>query len=296
VAEIVARANAQDLMIHYNLPAFSKDDPVAFLSTLARANGFIQKGGAPDLTSAARIVLREWSTDKLLRYTMPATASAKTAATTTTTTAKDAQYERDAQILSTVRTRRDIRKAGAIRMVPGPRETRAVVLDAPWFDAAAAPGSGSADDDGEEAEGDVDMDDGSAASEEAEGSDENSDDRSSGEDSDEVDDEDEDEEPLPPPSSKRKRRDSVSAPAPAPPSVKKVAFAKDAKGPSKPTEAAPTVPKSALKKPAAKAAAVTLKPTKNTRKAAPLKKVGNAGGALRTTAADSEAYDFTKFF
>jgi nuclear GTP-binding protein len=43
VAHIVTRANTEDLMLFYNLPAFSKDDANAFLSGIARANGMVKK-------------------------------------------------------------------------------------------------------------------------------------------------------------------------------------------------------------------------------------------------------------
>ena len=37
------RANTQDLMVFYNLPAFAEKDANAFLSALARAQGLIKK-------------------------------------------------------------------------------------------------------------------------------------------------------------------------------------------------------------------------------------------------------------
>ena len=43
VHEIVARASREDLMLFYNLPAFSDKDTNAFLSALARANGLVKK-------------------------------------------------------------------------------------------------------------------------------------------------------------------------------------------------------------------------------------------------------------
>jgi nuclear GTP-binding protein len=43
VPEIVTRANAQDLILFYNIPVFAKDDTNAFLTALARANHVAKK-------------------------------------------------------------------------------------------------------------------------------------------------------------------------------------------------------------------------------------------------------------
>jgi nuclear GTP-binding protein len=43
VAHIVSRADAEDLMLFYSLPAFSKGDTNAFLSGIARLNGMVKK-------------------------------------------------------------------------------------------------------------------------------------------------------------------------------------------------------------------------------------------------------------
>lgn len=43
VAELVSRANKEDLMLFYNLPAFADGDANAFLSGVARSNGLIKK-------------------------------------------------------------------------------------------------------------------------------------------------------------------------------------------------------------------------------------------------------------
>ena len=43
VAHIVARGNAEDLMLLYSIPAFAKGDADAFLSGVARANQLIKK-------------------------------------------------------------------------------------------------------------------------------------------------------------------------------------------------------------------------------------------------------------
>jgi nuclear GTP-binding protein len=43
VTHIVSRANTEDLMLMYSLPAFAKGDPTAFLSGVARANHLLKK-------------------------------------------------------------------------------------------------------------------------------------------------------------------------------------------------------------------------------------------------------------
>ncbi|KAF9040735.1 P-loop containing nucleoside triphosphate hydrolase protein [Panaeolus papilionaceus] len=43
IEHIVSRANTEDLMVLYSLPAFTKGDPTAFLSGVARANQLIKK-------------------------------------------------------------------------------------------------------------------------------------------------------------------------------------------------------------------------------------------------------------
>jgi len=43
VAQIVARASTEDMMVQYNIPAFTRGDRDAFLSGVARATGLIRK-------------------------------------------------------------------------------------------------------------------------------------------------------------------------------------------------------------------------------------------------------------
>lgn len=43
VEHIVSRANTEDLMLLYNLPAFAKGDPNAFLAGVARSNGMVKR-------------------------------------------------------------------------------------------------------------------------------------------------------------------------------------------------------------------------------------------------------------
>lgn len=43
VEHIVSRADTEDLMLFYNLPAFAKNDTNAFLSGVSRSNGMSKK-------------------------------------------------------------------------------------------------------------------------------------------------------------------------------------------------------------------------------------------------------------
>lgn len=124
VAHIVSRANTQDLMLGYSLPAFSKGDPTSFLAGMARASGLIKKRGVLDHAGAARIVLRDWSIGKFARYTMPPGSS-----TTTSSSANDEG------ILATLKSRKELRKAEdviLVQMQPGEAEKREVLLDDVW--------------------------------------------------------------------------------------------------------------------------------------------------------------------
>jgi nuclear GTP-binding protein len=123
VAHIVSRANTQDLMLAYSLPAFSKGDPTSFLAGMARASGLIKKRGVLDHAGAARIVLRDWSIGKFVRYTMPLGSLATSSSTN------------DEEILATLKGRKELRKAEDVKLVqlqPGEAEKREVLLDYVW--------------------------------------------------------------------------------------------------------------------------------------------------------------------
>ncbi|CAE6413487.1 unnamed protein product [Rhizoctonia solani] len=74
-AYIVSRAKHQDLILHYNVPAFQPGDVNAFLGGVARARGRIRKHGALDLSDTARSVVRDWSLGSLPFYAVPPTSS-----------------------------------------------------------------------------------------------------------------------------------------------------------------------------------------------------------------------------
>ncbi|KAJ3194915.1 Guanine nucleotide-binding protein-like 3 [Irineochytrium annulatum] len=66
---IVSKCKVQDLMIMYNLPAFS--NAREFLIHLARQRGKLRKGGIPDLDNTARSILNDWNTGRIPYYTIP---------------------------------------------------------------------------------------------------------------------------------------------------------------------------------------------------------------------------------
>ncbi|KAI0959303.1 hypothetical protein AcW1_004162 [Taiwanofungus camphoratus] len=299
VAELASRADREDLMLLYNLPAFAEGNPNAFLSGVARSNGLIKKGGALDLAGASRIVLRDWSTGKFPRYTMP--ASPPSPSTTLSDPSLADVYAKDGQILSNLLTRKEMRKAGGVvKLKPGEKETRKVLLDAAWI--------GSEDEDGNES--DVEKDEsGDDTSEDIKGSDEDD------EDEEHEGDEDEDEKTLP--LTGKCKRAATKAAIPLPRPAKKVAFSAEPRGTKQAraaagvkgqqmaalnTNARSTVEGKFRVKPQSKAAKTTRmardKPSAETSTVATTK---NANPSSKKTSASKgndgeEAYDFNKFF
>ncbi|EKU23133.1 nuclear GTP-binding protein, partial [Nannochloropsis gaditana CCMP526] len=71
VGALLQRCEAQDLMMIYALPAFDATDVQGFLALLARKMGKLLRGGVPDRTAAARVLLQDWNTGKVPFYTKP---------------------------------------------------------------------------------------------------------------------------------------------------------------------------------------------------------------------------------
>lgn len=68
--EIIARANKEQLMLHYKLKENYKDGQ-EFMAILARARGFVGRGGIYNQDSAARLILNDWNSGKIKYYTVP---------------------------------------------------------------------------------------------------------------------------------------------------------------------------------------------------------------------------------
>ena len=77
VQAMLKRCDPADLMMLYALPRFDAGDVQAFLALLARKLGKLLKGGVPDRTAAARVLLRDWNTGKVPFYTKPPQSEAE---------------------------------------------------------------------------------------------------------------------------------------------------------------------------------------------------------------------------
>ncbi|KAI6105376.1 P-loop containing nucleoside triphosphate hydrolase protein [Pisolithus sp. B1] len=141
VTHIISRAEMQDLMLAYNLPAFPKGDTTAFLAGMARVNGLVKTRGVLDHAGAARIVLRDWNSGKLGRYTTPPVANASGQPAL--------GMDGDEDILNGLRTRKELRKeVKLVRLTPGKVDSRNVILDEAWeVEDEGSEGSGDSNED-----------------------------------------------------------------------------------------------------------------------------------------------------
>lgn len=282
VYEIATRASRDDLMLFYNLPAFAEKDPNAFLSALARANSLVKKAGVLDTVGASRLLLRDWSTGKFPRFTLPGSSSSPQSTDSELTTL----YAADEKILSTLPTRKERRKAtGVVRLSPSSPEARKIALETPWV----------GDEDGSEGSDEAEEPEVADAESESEEEDEDEDEEED-EESEEEEGESEEEEELARPAGKRKRPAQTSAPTrPA----KKVAFAPEPKN-SKQARSAAGAKGSIAAGKKAKVVAQGKPLTKSKPVVAP-KKVANMKKPSATSAANKaangeEVYDFKQFF
>ncbi|KDQ65029.1 hypothetical protein JAAARDRAFT_167869 [Jaapia argillacea MUCL 33604] len=224
VADIVSRADHEDLMVFFNLPAFIQGDVNGFLSGVARTNGLIKNNGILDIQGAARIVLRDWSTGKLPRYSVPPPL-APGSSVAVDDILRDV-YAREDQILSQFKTRKEMRtERGLVKLTAGSVEMREVVLDAPWVGGQ----NDESDEDDEESENEMDV--GADGEDLVEDDEEDEDemelelDGLGGDGDDDGSDQSEDSEDEAPVLTKRKRKLSSKPSAKTLPQPKKVAFA-----------------------------------------------------------------------
>ncbi|KAH9045726.1 P-loop containing nucleoside triphosphate hydrolase protein [Lactarius pseudohatsudake] len=139
VSYIVSRAETEDLMVRYCLPAFARGDADAFLMGVARANALVKRGGDPDLVGAARLVLRDWSTGKLPRYAVPPPIAQH-----------PTPYADDDALLERLVPRKELRRSrDVVRLSSGQVDERALAFEAPWFGSSAATAGSESDEDGE---------------------------------------------------------------------------------------------------------------------------------------------------
>ena len=59
VDTILHKCSKDQLLIHYKLADF--DGTTDFLAKVAVKRGFLKKGGMPDITKAARVILQDWT-------------------------------------------------------------------------------------------------------------------------------------------------------------------------------------------------------------------------------------------
>ena len=232
------------------------------------------------MTNAGRIVLRDWSTAKLPRYSNPPTLALSTSTIPDGRLDYSELYAADEGILEGVSSRKEMRRgAGLVRMLPGVLEVRRPILDAPW----AGTLEGNDEHGDAEEEGDAEELDTNAVM--------SVDDEADSEWADEDSDADVHDATPPAATGKRKRQDGLQLAAPA---AKKVAFAAHPKGSKHARIAASKLKPSKVAK---AAAPLDIQPTVTT-----LAKVANAGpkGKKAREAAytrdGEEAYDFGSFF
>lgn len=335
VEHIVSRSEPEDLMLVYNLPAFSRGDTPTFLAGVARSSGFLKKvrsnspahrslytcninivtflvarvvqGGVLDLTAAARIVLRDWSTGKLERASIP--PPTKSTLADLTTAFSELYTTADSDVLSRVRTKKEMRKEGGlVKMASGTVDGRELELEKVWIGLEA-----DSEDEEDEEEDDPMAVDEDELDEEMEAP--SGEEDSMSDDVDEDEEEEANEEPTPPPSPKLSKRKRPSAPSKSSPPSKKVAFSNKPLPPSSSVSASATPKSRAEKRAGRSSAAAPSEPPKSALKSskapangssktaggkrtvanAPSKKA--AGGAVAANAAGAgDAYDFGKFF
>ncbi|KAJ3760503.1 GTP-binding protein, partial [Lentinula raphanica] len=274
VAHLVSRANTEDLMLLYALPAFPKGDVDAFISGVARSQQLVRKKGVLHLTGASKLVLRDWGIGKIRWYSTP--PAGLTADKSSNETWLEGFYAKADEVFKSLRSRKEMRKdGGLIRISPGQVESREVMTEVLY-----AEFGGNEDEDEDRSEND----DEEAEQDEMESEEEEDDD----EDEVEVEDrgesyEEGDDEEVPPPTQPSQKRKRVETQKSLPPK-KKVSFGSKSFTMSK--SSSTTVP--STKK--------HLEP-----KSKKVKSVANAPSQSRQpkTAADkgdAEAYDFGKYF
>ena len=306
---IVSRADTQDLMVHYNLPAFAPGDCAAFLAGVSRSCGLLKRGGQADLTQAARTVLRDWTTGKLPFYTdAPVEGDAAVTKLGDAGTELETGTEIDEALgelyvqgdevaLESVKTKREMRKGGGlVRVGRGEVEKRKVVLDELFVveeEGVDRNGRGGVrkENDEEGEEGDEDEDE---EGDEDEDEDEDGDGSEGGED----DGESETELPAPLLTGKRKRK---AAATPAAPPIKKVAFAAGTLDRKERRQQGRSASKSAVKS-TSKSVSKPFKPPPS-KKGLPPKattvngsKTGRTSTSAAATNKESNTYDFDQFF
>ncbi|KAH7105418.1 hypothetical protein BKA62DRAFT_741365 [Auriculariales sp. MPI-PUGE-AT-0066] len=267
VSTLVSRAPAEDLMLHFNLPAFAAGSTTAFLNTLSKAKNCLTKTSTPDHNAAARVVLRDWSTGAFAWYTTPSAVSEILLKPT----------PEDQEVLDAVLPRKELRRArGSLaRLTPSEIETRATDLH-------AKSGAGTDVDGGDRANKrakivrDADDEDDEMSDDKFDGNEEEDEE----EDVDNVDDGEykEDDEPS------GYESDNNDTPIDTPASRKRAA------------KAAPTPKGKTSGKKVSFAAIATKKSATQPKRVANTRSATAAAAKLKASGGDSDAYDFGSYF
>lgn len=71
VSGLLSRCDPRSLVMTYEIPAFPPGDVMTFLGLVARRSGRVLRGGVPDKVRAARQVIRDWNSGKIMYYAPP---------------------------------------------------------------------------------------------------------------------------------------------------------------------------------------------------------------------------------
>ncbi|KAF9076610.1 P-loop containing nucleoside triphosphate hydrolase protein, partial [Rhodocollybia butyracea] len=279
VANLVSRANSEDLMLLYSLPAFPKGDIDAFISGVARSQQLVRKRGTLDLTGAAKNILRDWCINKIRWYTTPPFGvSSDTSATVNHDADLESLYAKSEAIFAHVESRKNMRKAGGlVKITPGQVDSRKVLTEVSY--------AGLVDSDDEDEEVDeMGLDEEALGEENEEGDDDDDD------DDDEGAEEDEAEAELPVSRSQKRKRTNETAL----PSSKKVSFlttSSSSKG---------KVPSKGSSKPKSSEVVFNKKIAPSLKRTKPVANAPSSKGASKSrpqkAGKDGEVYDFGKYF
>ncbi|OQR70319.1 guanine nucleotide-binding protein 3-like [Tropilaelaps mercedesae] len=115
--EIVARASKEQLMLQYRIKEDYRDGQ-EFMALVAKARGFIGRGGVYNLDSAARLILNDWNSGKIKYYTVPPDDNQDTVISTqiVCTFAKEFELDFDVTDRSIMRNLPKVLPSGAVRI------------------------------------------------------------------------------------------------------------------------------------------------------------------------------------
>ncbi|KAF5393690.1 hypothetical protein D9757_000369 [Collybiopsis confluens] len=227
ITHLVSRANSEDLMILYSLPAFPKGDVDAFISGVARSQQLVRKRGALDLSGASKVVLRDWCAGKIRWYTAPPSSDDSAEVDNVVPESwLQSLYDKADVAVAGLEIRKTMRKIGGlVRLSPGRLEGRTVLMDLVYADSGD-----NSDEDEDDSDGGKDLDEDLGQDDDEVDEDEDDDDEESGEEERAGEEGEYEERDIPEPSSasrSQKRKRNIKVPLPP---NKKVTFAPESRG------------------------------------------------------------------